>query len=224
MLLSKDKKIIIYIFLFVFLGSINNKHFLNSKLFEVKSLKIYGLEQNENANLLRQIENIKNQNIFFLPKKRLIETLNSNNLIESFLISKKYPSDLNIVVKKTSFLANTIIQGENFLIGSNKKLIKSEYIHPNLPIIFGNPPVKEFFMIKKNIFKSSFNLKDIRKLYFFSSKRWDLELANGTLIKLPATNSVEALNNYFDIKGLSQFDNVKIFDMRIKKQIIINEQ
>ncbi len=224
MLLSKDKKIIIYIFLFVFLGSINNKHFLNSKLFEVKSLKIYGLEQNENANLLRQIENIKNQNIFFLPKKRLIETLNSNNLIESFLISKKYPSDLNIVVKKTSFLANTIIQGENFLIGSNKKLIKSEYIHPNLPIIFGNPPVKEFFMIKKNIFKSSFNLKDIRKLYFFSSKRWDLELVNGTLIKLPATNSVEALNNYFDIKGLSQFDNVKIFDMRIKKQIIINEQ
>ena len=223
MLLSKDKKIIIYIFLFVFLGSINNKHFLNSKLFEVKSLKIYGLEKNENANLLRQIENIKNQNIFFLPKKRLIETLNSNNLIESFLISKKYPSDLDIVVKKTSFLANTIIQGENFLIGSNKKLIKSEYIHPNLPIIFGDPPVEEFFIIKNDILKSPFNLKDIRKLYFFPSKRWDLELVNGTLIKLPATGPVEALNNYFDVKDLSQFDNVKIFDMRIKKQIIINE-
>lgn len=223
MLLSKDKKIIIYIFLFVFLGSINNKYFFNSKVFEIKNLKIYGLDQNENTNLLRQLENIKNQNIFFLSKKRLIEILNSNNLIESFSVSKNYPSDLNIVVKKTSFLANTNIQGKNFLIGSNKKLIKSEYIYPNLPIIFGNPTVKEFFIIKNNILKSSFNFKDIRKLYFFSSKRWDLELVNGTLIRLPATSPAEALNNYLNTKDLPQFDNVKIFDMRIKKQIIINE-
>ena len=71
--------------------------------------------------------------------------------------------------------------------------------------------------------KSSIKPKDIKKLYFFPSKRWDLELKDSTLIKLPINNSIKSLNNYFKIKDLPQFSNVKIFDMRITNQIIINE-
>ena len=223
MLLSKDKKIFIYLFLLIFLGSINNKNFIDNRIFEIKNLKVHGLNQNEKIKLLIQLEQIKNQNIFFLPKKKIIEIFNSENLIESFLINKNYPSNLNIVVKKTSFLANMNVEDENFLVGSNKKLIKSEYIDPNLPIVFGTPPLNEFFLIKNNILNSSIKLNDVKKFYFFPSKRWDIELINGVLIKLPSAKSIEALNNYFDVKNLSQFDNVKIFDMRIDKQIIINE-
>ena len=223
MLLSKDKKIFIYLFLLIFLGSINNKNFIDNRIFEIKNLKVQGLNQNEKIKLLIQLEQIKNQNIFFLPKREIIEILNSENLIESFLINKNYPSNLNIVVKKTSFLANMNVEDENFLVGSNKKLIKSEYIDPNLPIVFGTPPINEFFLIKNNILNSSIKLNDVKKFYFFPSKRWDIELINGVLIKLPSVKSIEALNNYFDVKNLSQFDNVKIFDMRIDKQIIINE-
>ena len=223
MLLSKDKKIFIYLFLLIFLGSINNKNFIDNRIFEIKNLKVHGLNQNEKIKLLTQLEQIKNQNIFFLSKKEIIEILNSENLIESFLINKNYPSNLNIVVKKTSFLANMNVEDENFLVGSNKKLIKSEYIDPNLPIVFGTPPLNEFFLIKNNILNSSIKLNDVKKFYFFPSKRWDIELINGVLIKLPSVKSIEALNNYFDVKNLSQFDNVKIFDMRIDKQIIINE-
>ena len=223
MLLSKDKKIFIYLFLLIFLGSINNKNFIDNRIFEIKNLKVHGLNQNEKIKLLIQLEQIKNQNIFFLPKKEIIEILNSENLIESFLINKNYPSNLKIIVKKTSFLANMNVKDENFLVGSNKKLIKSEYIDPNLPIVFGTPPINEFFLIKNNILNSSIKLNDVKKFYFFPSKRWDIELINGVLIKLPSDKSIEALNNYFDVKNLSQFDNVKIFDMRIDKQIIINE-
>ena len=223
MLLSKDKKIFIYLFLLIFLGSINNKNFIDNRIFEIKNLKVHGLNQNEKIKLLIRLEQIKNQNIFFLPKREIIEILNSENLIESFLINKNYPSNLKIIVKKTSFLANMNIKDENFLVGSNKKLIKSEYIDPNLPIVFGTPPLNEFFLIKNNILNSSIKLNDVKKFYFFPSKRWDIELINGVLIKLPSVKSIEALNNYFDVKNLSQFDNVKIFDMRIDKQIIINE-
>ena len=223
MLLSKDKKIFIYLFLLIFLGSINNKNFIDNQIFKIKNLKVHGLNQNEKIKLLIQLEQIKNQNIFFLPKKEIIEILNSENLIESFLINKNYPSNLKIIVKKTSFLANMYVEDENFLVGSNKKLIKSDYIDPNLPIVFGTPPINEFFLIKNNILNSSIKLNDVKKFYFFPSKRWDIELINGVLIKLPSAKSIEALNNYFDVKNLSKFDNVKIFDMRIDKQIIINE-
>ena len=221
--LPKNKKIVIFIFLLIIFGSINNKYFINTNFFEIKNLRLVGLDSEEKINLLLKFEKIKKKNIFFLEKKELIKILNSNNLIESFLINKNYPSDINIEIKKTTFLANIKILDENFFIGSNKKLIKSLVNDPNLPTVYGNPSLKDFFSINEKILKSSFKPNDIKKLYFFPSKRWDLELKDSTLIKLPIDNLIKSLNNYFEIKDLPQFNNVKIFDMRINNQIIINE-
>tara|TARA_S200000501_G_scaffold316367_1_gene309210 strand:+ start:128 stop:802 length:675 start_codon:yes stop_codon:yes gene_type:complete len=221
--LSKDKKILIYLFLLIFLGSINNTNFANTQIFEIKNLNLYGLNEKEKSNLLEELEQIKNQNIFSLPNKKLVEILSSDHSIESFYIQKNYPSNLDIFVKKTSFLANIIINDENFLIGTNKKLIKSQSIYSNLPTVQGNPTIKEFFSIKNDILKSSVSFEEIEKLHFFPSKRWDLKLNNGVLVKLPFSNTLEALDNFFEIKDLPQFEKVKIFDMRIKGQIIINE-
>lgn len=223
MLQLKDKKIFIYLLLFVLLGSINNKHFNNNQFFKIKSLQLFGLNENEKSNLLLQLEYIKNKNIFLIPKEKIKKILNSNQLIESFLISKNYPSELNIFIKKTSFLANINIEGKNYFIGTNKKLIKSDLVDLNLPLILGNPSIEDFFLIKGDISKSLINFKDIKKLYFFPSKRWDLEFKNGILIKLPINESLDSLNNYYRIKNFPQFKNVKIFDMRINKQIIVNE-
>ena len=221
--LSKDKKILIYLFLLIFFGSTNNKYFINTNFFEIKNLRLVGLDGEEKNNLLLKFEKIKKKNIFFLEKKELIKILNSNNSIESFLINKNYPSDINIEIKKTTFLANIKILDETFFVGSNKKLIKSLLDDPNLPTVYGSPSLNDFFSIYEKILKSSIKPKDIKKLYFFPSRRWDLELKDSTLIKLPINNSIKSLNNYFKIKDLPQFSNVKIFDMRITNQIIINE-
>ena len=221
--LSKDKKIVIYLFLLIIFGTINNKHFTNKNFFEIKNLRLIGLNSIEKENLLSKLKKIKKENIFFLEKKELIKILNSNNLIESFLVNKNYPSDIIIVIKKTTFLANIKIFDENFFIGSNKKLIKSSVNDPDLPTIYGNPFLEDFFLINEKISKSSIKLNDVKRLYFFPSKRWDLELKNGTLIKLPTNNLIKSLNNYYEIKNLPQFSNIKIFDMRISNQIIINE-
>ena len=223
MLLSKNKKILIYLFLLIIFGSINNKSFTSLNFFEIKNLRLIGLNSVEKENLLSKFEKIKKKNIFFLEEKELVKILKSNNLIESFLIFKNYPSDINIIIKKTTFLANIKILEENFFIGSNKRLIKSAVSDPSLPTVYGNPSLKDFFLINEKISKSNVELNEIKKLYFFPSKRWDLKLKNGTLIKLPTNNSIKSLNNYFKIKNLPQFSNVKIFDMRINNQIIVNE-
>ena len=86
--LSKDKKILIYLFLLIFFGSTNNKYFINTNFFEIKNLRLVGLDGEEKNNLLLKFEKIKKKNIFFLEKKELIKILNSNNSIESFLINK----------------------------------------------------------------------------------------------------------------------------------------
>ena len=223
MLISKDKRILIYLFLLILFGSINNKYFTNISFFKIKNTKLVGLNDAEKSNLLTEFEIIKKKNIFFLQKKELIKILNSNDLIESFLINKNYPSDIIIIIQKTNFLANINILDENFLIGSNKRLIKSKLSDPNLPTVLGNPSLKDFFLINDEILKSSIKLTDIKKLYFFPSKRWDLELNSGILIKLPMSNPINSLNKYFEIKSLPQFNGIEIFDMRVENQIIVNE-
>ena len=223
MLISKDKRILIYLFLLILFGSINNKYFTNISFFKIKNTKLVGLNDAEKSNLLTEFEIIKKKNIFFLQKKELIKILNSNDLIESFLINKNYPSDIIIIIQKTNFLANINILDENFLIGSNKRLIKSKLSDPNLPTVLGNPSLKDFFLINDEILKSSIKLTDIKKLYFFPSKRWDLELNSGILIKLPMSNPINSINKYFEIKSLPQFNDIEIFDMRVENQIIVNE-
>ena len=224
MRLLRDKKIYTYFFLLLFLGSINNKDLINNQFFKIKNLNINGASLNEQSKLMTKLNVIKNENIFFLSKKKITNILNSNNLVETFLVKKSYPSDLNIRIKKTSFLANINLNGKNFIIGSNKKLIESQFNNQNLPIVLGEPSISDFFKLKDDIHKSSLNYNDIKKFNFFKSKRWDLELVNGVLIKLPINNNIETLNNFIEIAKLSKFNNVKTFDMRIKNQVIVDGQ
>ena len=87
-----------------------------------------------------------------------------------------------------------------------------------LPFIFGNPEIIEFFKIKEIIDKSKISYSDIKNLYFFPSKRWDIELRDNTIIKLPKDNINFALN--FAIEFL---DDNKFIDARIKNQIILDD-
>ena len=66
MLLSKNKKILIYLFLLIIFGSINNKSFTNLNFFEIKNLRLIGLNSVEKENLLSKFEKIRKKNIFFL--------------------------------------------------------------------------------------------------------------------------------------------------------------
>ena len=77
--------------------------------------------------------------------------------------------------------------------------------------------------IREKIIKSKLEISDIRSFFFFNSGRWDLELLNGHLIKLPIELSETILNEYLNFSKLEIFKKNKIFDMRIKKQLIVND-
>jgi cell division protein FtsQ len=144
--------------------------------------------------------------------------IESNTLVEDYSIFKRYPSSLDINIKKTKFLAKINKNGQIFYIGSNRKFIKNDTLNNELPFIFGNPEVIEFFKIKEIIDKSKISYSDIKNLYFFPSKRWDIELRNNTIIKLPKDNINFALN--FAIEFI---DYNKFIDARIENQIILND-
>jgi len=218
----KSKKILIYFFLFFLVGSINNIDIHNLKFLSVKEINVTGLENEENLTMSKKIKNLKLDNIYLINKKYFNTLLDSNKLVEKYFIFKKYPSSLNIHIDKTSFLARISKNGKIYDLGSNGKLIENMYSNNQLPFIFGNPEIVEFFNIKKIIDESRISFEEIESLYFFLSQRWDLKLRNNIIIKLPNDNTKEGLKIALEFLHNNEFKDIKIIDARIKNQIILN--
>ena len=214
----KSKKILIYFFLLLIVGSINNINLNGLKFQNVNNINITGLDIKNKLILLKKIENFNLNNIFLINKMDLTDEIESNTLVENYSIFKRYPSSLDINIEKTKFLAKINKNGQIFYIGSNGKFIKNNSLNNQLPFIFGNPDVVDFFNIKKIIDKSNISYSEIKNLYFFPSKRWDLELIDNTIIKLPNDNINLALN-----LAIEFLNDHKLIDARIKNQIILND-
>ena len=219
----KSKKILIYFFLLILVGSINNTNLSGLKLHNISEINITGLDIKDKSVLLKKIKNSHLNNIFSINKNDLINEIELNSLVEKYLIFKRYPSTLDIKIDKTKFLAKINKNGQIFYLGSNGKFTKNDFSNNQLPFIFGNPEVVEFFKIKEIIDKSKISYNEIKNLYFFPSKRWDLELKNNTIIKLPNDNTNLALNLAIEFLYDNEFINNKIIDARIENQIILDD-
>ena len=220
---QKGKKIFIYLLLFLIVGSINNTTFNNIQFKNIENIIISGLNENENINLLKDIKGLNLDNIFFFNKNEISKIINSNSLVEKYEIFKKYPNTIDIKIEKTNFLAKININGKTFLVGSNGKLSDVQFSDKELPFIFGKPEINEFIEFTDVIMQSKFSLNEIKNLYFFPSKRWDLELKNNVILKLSENHTTLSLDQAFELLNDNNLNNIKIVDARIKNQIILND-
>ena len=121
-------------------------------------------------------------------------------------------------------LAQIKKNGFDYFIGSNGKLIQNDFSASNLPFVFGDLDPNEFLKFKSEIDKSNFKFKSITKLYYFKSKRWDIETSKGYLIKLSKDNVKEDLNLFVRLSNENKFNNELEIDFRQKNQIILNDK
>jgi cell division protein FtsQ len=220
---QKGKKIIIYLSLFLIVGSINNTVLSKIRFDTIKSIQISGLNQNQNTNLLESIKELNLKNIFFLNGNEISKIISSNNLVENYEIFKKYPNALDIKIEKTDFLAKINNNGKIFLIGTNGKLSDLKFSDKELPFIFGKPRIDEFIKFTNIIDQSKLSFNQVKNLYFFPSKRWDLELKNNVILKLSKDHTKLSLDQAFEILNDNNFNDIKVVDARIKNQIILND-
>jgi len=218
-----DKKILLYFFLLIILGTFNNKNLNKFEFPKINQINISGFATHNN-NFQEKLEILKLNNLFLLKKSQVEELFDNNNLIEEYKIFKKYPSSLEVEIIKTKFLALLNIDGKTFFVGSNGRLIETKNNLKDLPNIFGNLDMNNFLRLKKIIDNSKLEFKEIKNLYFFPSGRWDLELSSGILIKLPNEKLKESLDLSLNLLNNEKFVNVKLIDVRQKNQVIVNEQ
>ena len=218
----KSKKILIYFFLLLIVGSINNINLNNLSLKKISNISITGLNNLNEKNMMIKIQNLDLENIFYLKKNEINEVITSNTLVESYNVFKKYPTSLDIKIKKTDFIAKTSIEGKLYLIGANGKLSEIHHSNENLPFIFGKPEINEVIEFKGYIDQSKFSYNEINNLYFYPSKRWDIELKNKVIIKLSKERIDKSLNNAFEFINNNSIENIKLIDVRIDNQVILN--
>tara|TARA_B100000902_G_C27300517_1_gene912492 strand:+ start:276 stop:947 length:672 start_codon:yes stop_codon:yes gene_type:complete len=217
-----SKKIIIYLFILLILGTFNNKYILNLNFSKKEGFKIIDLSEFNDNSLVNELNTLKDQNLFLLKKDKVLTIINNHKIIENFSFFKNYPSNLNVKIEKTKFLAVTKRNGSNYYVGSNGNLILMKKNNIDLPFIFGEIEVAELLELKRIIDNSSFDFNDIKNLYYFKSKRWDIETKNDLIFKLPVKNIHLSLKIISKIKKEIDLNNFKIIDLRQKNQVILN--
>ena len=65
MLQSKSKKILLYVFLLLLIGTFNNKDLNNLKFVKIKSISVAGLDDKDNFELENELNFLKIENLFF---------------------------------------------------------------------------------------------------------------------------------------------------------------
>lgn len=219
--LKRNKRIFFLLFLFLIFSTINNKYVNKFEFLILDEINVYGLNNIHNSKISKELEMIKLRNLFLLDKNLIDKVLEPYNIIESYFVFKHYPSSINIKLNQTNFLAITKKNNKKFYIGSNGKLIEEVDEEKNLPQIFGNFEIIEFLKLKKNIDNSNFDYLKIKDIFYFKSKRWDIEINDGVLIRLPIKYSRETLDFVNEIINDKNFKDKKYIDIRQKSQVII---
>ena len=226
--IDKKKNIFFYFLILLFLSTISNISLDNksNSLLKIKHIEVNGLDIDFNTKIRKKLNYLIGQNIFFLDKKDITNKLNNINYIENYKVLKYFPSKLQINLKKTKLLAVTFKDDKLLYVGSNKKLIYLPKKIPDksLPMIFGNYSNEEFFNLRFIMIESKFDIKKIKEYYYFPSKRWDLKLIDGILVKLPIENINKSINMLDRVLKENIRGQNKIIDLRVPNQIIFSDE
>ena len=163
-----------------------------------------------------------NKNLFFLNLREIEENLKTIDFIESFSVKKIYPSNIKLTIVEKKPIAILQNKKKKFYISNKGDLINFKIIdiYNNLPTVFGSG--RNFYTLYMDLQYIKFPIDKIKSFYFFDSGRWDLIFHNDKLVKLPIKNYLQSLKNFMNAENDSNFNNYKIFDYRIKNQLILN--
>ena len=221
-------KLYLYLFFLIFLSSIFNFKFLENYYdkFSLKSINISGVSYEEKKNIEKELNKLKNTNIFKITEDIVLEKLNKFDFIERINVKKIIPSSIHVNLSKTSILGETFINGRKFYIGKNGKLINSNQIFEKYKTatLFGEFKIKEFINFYNILNNQKLEISNIEEYYYYKNRRWDLVFSNGLILKLPSKNLPDSIKIYKQLLDNYNLSNTKIIDLRVINQIIMTNK
>ena len=161
------------------------------------------------------------KNPAFISTNKIQEILTKIDFIESFEIKKIYPDKIKIKIFEKKPIVILQNKKEKKYYTSSGDLVDFLDLNDfkNLPIVFGDKKNFEiFYGILKNL---KFPINEIKALYLFETKRWDLITFDDQIVKLPINNFESSLKNFIELREKLSFSKYKTFDYRINGQLIL---
>ena len=211
------------IILFIFLTTYTPKFdFIIGSDFSIQTIEIEGNSILNSDEIIQKINFLYRENLFFLNLRDIEKKLKNETFIESFSLKKIYPNILKIIIVEKKPIVVLQNKKKKFYISDKGDFIDFQDIerYRDLPTVFGNG--KLFYSLYQDLQNIKFPLETIKSFYFFESGRWDLVMYDDKMIKLPNKGYLLSLKNYMESRNNSNFNNYKIFDYRIKDQLILN--
>ena len=194
-----------------------------SLLFSIEEIIISNKLNFEEKKITSQLLTLKGRNLTSITELEIEELLKDIKSIKSVLIKKIYPNKIKLQIEEKKMIARTLISGENFLITKKGEIIKQIYSNNNFDIEL--PELKNynenFYLFYKELLGINFKMENIKSFQYFEVGRWDIRLKDGILIKLPEKDFVKILKNFKKLKSEKKLEKFKIFDFRIKDELIL---
>ena len=194
--------------------------------YSLSVVNINGLNNINEDEILNLIKPYKGSSIFLIPIKKIAKKISQNNWVKSINIQSNYKDTIEINIDESKPIGIYTTGIQNILFSDDLKILEN----------IANNEKRFSALIKfegKNSIHESIKLIDsfpddfqqyVDKAFLINQRRWNLELKNSILLKLPENNIKEALENYKKIYinfSNEELIEIESIDLRMKKSIIL---
>ena len=194
--------------------------------YSLSVVNINGLNNINEDEILNLIKPYIDSSIFLIPIKKIAKKISQNNWVKSINIQSNYKDTIEINIDESKPIGIYTTGIQNILFSDDLKILEN----------IANNEKRFSALIKfegKNSLHESIKLIDsfpddfiqyVDKAFLINQRRWDLELKNSILLKLPENNIKEALENYKKIYinfSNEELIEIESIDLRMKKKIIL---
>ena len=220
-------RVVLLILTLIFLStfkSINSENFFNKKsLFRIEKIEIVNNSTIKKNKILEKLHNIYGKNILLVKGREIIDPLKSINFLEKIEVKKKYPRTIIIKVFETRPVAILYKNNNKYFLDnlSNMILFKENIFTESFPGVFGEGAEHKFGVLFDKLNNTNFPKEKIKKYYYFQIGRWDLQLQNDQVIKLPPDKTLKAIKKSIELLNRNDFKNYNVIDLRIHGKIVV---
>ena len=190
--------------------------------FSIKNIEVINNNLVDEQKIKLQLKNIYGKNIFIVDVEPFEAKLNKVDLINKVEFKKKYPNTIKVKIYEEQAIAVINKKGANFIVMLSSKIIpqNENMAFNDLPSVFGNDSEKHLPNLINILNLKKFPINEIKSYYFFQIGRWDIQLTNEQIIKLPYKNVEESIVQIIKLLKRKDFKKYKVIDLRISGKII----
>lgn len=193
--------------------------------YTLDKINIYELNYLTEKDILNYFDPYISKSIFLIPLDQIAHNVSQIKWVENIEIKSNFKNSLDVLINEEVPFGIYSNNNQNVLFSENLialEMIKNINKYNDFTIFFGINSIDnsvKFFENFDNEFK-----KSIQYAYYIQNRRWDIQLKNNVLLKLPENRINESINNYQKIySNISDIDmkEIESIDLRFNNKAII---